>query len=241
MKTPWNRMKTTQYLRKGFNIGDIFNLMDDRRHLKETYYTEFPHSGLWLFCGSQGQGKTTSALEFVVNILRDYPKCRLCTNVEFKMPSDMPNRVEKFTSTDDLAIYGSNGLDGVIFLIDEIHLCWNSLESKTCTPADMIEFAQSRKQRRMIVGTSQRVNRLAKPAREQLKYVIDCKCSFGMLQRNTLIDMDECIENMDGTVTIKNGKQYWFFHDWQLRHSYDTYQKMQRVTAKNANVKGWRK
>ena len=93
----------------------------------------------------------------------------------------------------------------------------------------------------MIIGTSQRVNRLAKPAREQLKYVIDCRCRFGMLQQNTLIDMDECIENMDGTVTIRNGKQYWFFHDWALRHSYDTYQKMKRVTSQNSNAKGWRK
>ena len=39
------KMRTTQYLRKGFNLGDIFNLLDDRRYLKETYYTEFPHSG----------------------------------------------------------------------------------------------------------------------------------------------------------------------------------------------------
>lgn len=235
------RMSTTQYLRNGFNFGDLFNLLDDRKHLKDTYYTEFPHSGLWLFCGSQGQGKTTSALQFAVNILKDYPQARFVTNVDVKLPHTMPNEVCRFTSTDDLGKYGNNELKGVIFLIDEIHLCWNSLESKTCTPADMIEFAQSRKQRRIIIGTSQRVNRLAKPAREQLKYVIDCRCRMGFLQQNLLIDMDDCIENIDGSITIKNGKSYWFLHDWKLRHSYDTYQKMQRLTSKDGNAKGWRK
>ena len=53
----------------------------------------------------------------------------------------------------------------------------------------MIEFAQSRKQRRLIVGTAQRVTRIAKPIREQLKYVVDCHNLFGWLQMNTLIDM----------------------------------------------------
>lgn len=235
------RMSTSQYLKKGLNIKDLSKLLKDRRYLKDTYYTEFPHSGLWLFCGSQGQGKTASALQFVVNILRVYPKCHLVTNVDFKLPADMENQVYAFTSTDDLATYGSNGLDGVIFFIDEIHLCWNSLESKSITPADMIEFAQSRKQRRLIVGTSQRLNRLAKPAREQLKYVVDCHCFFGLLQRNMLINMDEAHEMPDGTLMIEKARNMWFFHDWNLRHSYDTYQKMTRITSVKPVVGGWRK
>lgn len=224
-----------RYLNHSLVLSDIPEIFKMQMHLHDTYYTEFPHSGLLLFCGSQGQGKTTSAVQFLWNILNDYPKARFVTNSDLCFMG-LPNEVIRYTDTDDLIRYGSNGLDGVIFFIDEIHLQWNSLESKSVTPADMIEFAQSRKQRRLIVGTSQRVNRLAKPLREQLKYVVDCRCLFGCIQRNTILDMEDCIENMDGTFTVKGGKNYWFLHDYYLRHSFDTYQKMQR-----GKDKVWRK
>ena len=78
------RMSTSQYLKKGLNIKDLSKLLKDRRYLKDTYYTEFPHSGLWLFCGSQGQGKTASALQFVVNIHLHAPGLRLIIIVSGK-------------------------------------------------------------------------------------------------------------------------------------------------------------
>lgn len=148
-----------------------------------------------------------------------------------------PNEVIRYTEPNDLGRYGSNGDDGVVFLLDEIHLIWNSLESKSVTPADMIEFAQSRKQRRLIVGTAQRVTRIAKPIREQLKYVVDCHNLFGWLQMNTLIDMEQCIESVDGTIEINNGRLTWYAHDYYLRNTaFDTYQKMSRIGGKS-----WRK
>lgn len=224
------------YLNQTMNWRDVPKLFQQKKDIRSTYYTIFPHSGLLLFAGSQGEGKTTSAVQFVWNIIRDYPRARLVTNVDLCFMG-IPNEVFIYKDTDDLAKYGNNGTDGVIFLIDEIHLQWNSLESKSVTPQDMIEFAQSRKQRRLIVGTSQRVSRLAKPMREQLKYVVDCHCIMGMLQRNVIIDMEECVESMDGTFEIHGGKPYWFFHDYFLRNvSFDTYQKMKR-----GDTKRWKK
>lgn len=225
-----------RYLKKQRNFGDLFLLLEQKKEIKDTYYTIFPHSGLLLFCGSQGQGKTSSAVQYLWNIVQDYPKARIVTNVDICFMG-IPNEICIYKDTDDLARYGNNGTDGVIFLIDEIHLQWNSLESKSVSPADMIEFAQSRKQRRLIIGTSQRVTRLAKPMREQLKYVVDCHCLFGFIQHNVVIDMEECVESLDGTFTITNGKPYWVLHDYYLRNaSFDTYQKMSR-----GDVKKWRK
>lgn len=82
----------------------------------------------------------------------------------------------------------SNGMHGVLFLIDEIHLEFNSLESRNISIEEMIEFSQQRKQRKHIVGTSQVYMRLAKPLREQIKDVVLCKNYGGLLQHNTLID-----------------------------------------------------
>lgn len=225
-----------RYLKKHRNFGDLPLLLEQKREIKKTYYEIFPHSGLLLFCGSQGEGKTTSAVQYLWNIIQDFPRARIVTNVDICFMG-VPNEICIYHDTDDLARYGSNGLDGVIFLIDEIHLQWNSLESKSVSPADMIEFAQSRKQRRLILGTSQRVSRLAKPMREQLKYVVDCHCLFGFLQRNVIIDMEECVESLDGTFTVTGGRPYWLLHDYYLRNSgFDTFQKMKRAGGNK-----WRK
>lgn len=225
-----------RYLKKNRNFCDLPDLISQGYEQKKSYYEIFPHSGLLLFCGSQGQGKTVSAVQYLWNLLQDFPQVRVVTNVDLCFMG-LPNQFFKYNDTDDLARYGSNGLDGVVFLIDEIHLQWNSLESKSISPADMIEFAQSRKQRRLIIGTSQRVTRLAKPMREQLKYVVDCHCMFGCLQHNVIIDMEDCVESLDGTFVVKGGRPYWCFHDYVLRNSaFDTYQKMSRVGGKS-----WRK
>lgn len=225
------------FMRKSsHNLSDFPLLIGQRKAIKSAWFTEFPHSGLYVFCGSQGNGKTTSAVQLVFDLIQLYPKARLVTNVDLCFMG-IPNEVIKYTDTDDLGKYGNNGLDGVIFLLDEIHLQWNSLESKSVTPADMIEFAQSRKQRRLIIGTSQRMNRLAKPLREQLKYIVDCHCLFGMLQRNTVVDMETAREMPDGTLHFEKGFSYWFFHSFELRTvAFDTYQKMQRGGANR-----WRK
>lgn len=218
-----------RYLKHSSHLSDIPKLFKQKLEISASYYDIFPHSGLLLFCGSQGTGKTASAVQYVHNLLLDFPRVRLVTNMDLCLMG-YPNPIFKYIDTDSLQEYGYNGSDGVIFLLDEIHLIWNSLESKSISPADMIEFAQSRKQRRLIIGTSQRVSRLAKPMREQLKYVVDCHCLFGMLQHNVIIDMEECVESMDGTFTITNGKPYWMLHDYYLRNCvYDTYQKMNRI------------
>lgn len=219
---------TLTYLRHSLFPRDFRMLLSDIAYRRDTYYTIFPHSGILLFCGSQGTGKTTSAVDYLYCLLQDYPRARVVTNVDLCFVG-FPNEIVRYTEVSDLEKYGSNGSDGVIFLLDEIHLIWNSLESMSITPQDMIEFAQSRKQRRLIIGTSQRINRLAKPVREQLKYVVECQCLFSCLQRNILYDIDTCVENLDGSITLKDGRVMWFWHDYVVRKSYNTFQKMQRI------------
>lgn len=126
----------------------------------------------------------------------------------------------------DCLKFVNNGDLGVLFFIDEIHLELNSTDRNV--PIEiMIEISQQRKQRKHIVDTSQRFKRTAKFLREQTHDCVDCRCFFGVLQYNKLID-GESIDESDSKLTYNVKKRYLFFHDANLYKSYDTYQKMRR-------------
>lgn len=181
----------------------------------------FDPCGLMVFCGPQGSGKTISAVKYVQQIKQRYPKCLLVSNVDIKGLDILP-----YKGLDSL-FNVSNGMQGVIYLIDEIHLEFNSLESRNISIEEMIEFSQQRKQRKHIVGTSQVFMRLAKPLREQIKDVVICNNIGGVLQHNTLIDGEKCTEE-GGKFHGSVRKHFFWFHSPELYGSYDTYAKMQR-------------
>ena len=121
----------------------------------------------------------------------------------------------------------SNGIEGVLYLIDEIHLEFNSLESKNIPIEIMVEVSQQRKQRKHIVGTSQVYMRLAKPLREQIDTVVICKNYLQCIQYNTIINGKTAIENNGKLIADVLHKFLWF-HKPSLYDSYDTYAKMRR-------------
>lgn len=120
-----------------------------------------------------------------------------------------------------------NGEEGVLYLIDEIHLEFNSLESKNIPIDVMVEVSQQRKQRKHIVGTSQVYMRMAKPLREQIKEVVICRNFFKFIQYNRLVDGETSHEE-DGKLCFDTVKRVFWFHSRDLYSSYDTYKKMKR-------------
>jgi hypothetical protein len=120
-----------------------------------------------------------------------------------------------------------NGYSGVIYLIDEIHLEFNSLESKNIDIEIMIEVSQQRKQRKHIVGTTQVYGRLAKPFREQIRNVVLCSNFFKVFQFNRLIDGAKSREE-NGKLITECSRSYLWFHSPSLYDCYDTYAKMKR-------------
>ena len=185
----------------------------------------FDPCGLMIFCGPQGSGKTLSAVKYCQEVLQRYPKCKFVTNVHIS-GLDPKLEVVQYNGLDSL-FNVSNDMKGVLFLIDEIHLEFNSLESRNISIEEMIEFSQQRKQRKHIVGTSQVYMRLAKPLREQIKDVVICKNYGGVLQHNTLIDGENSKEE-GGKFYGAVRKNFWWFHSPELYACYDTYAKMQR-------------
>lgn len=196
-----------------------------KRDFRRQHPEYFDPDGLMVFCGPQGSGKTLSAVQYCRKVLAKYPQCKFVTNVAIE---GLPEGVEviEYDGLDTL-MNVSNGYAGVLYLIDELHLEFNSLESKNISIEEMTEFAQQRKQRKHIVGTSQVFMRLAKPLREQIKRVVVCQNFFGLLQHNVEIDGTTAVEK-DGELIATVKGSYWWFHTPDLYGSYDTYAKMHR-------------
>lgn len=224
------------------NPINFFRVKRYKKAFLKEHPSYFKPDGLLVFCGSQGSGKTLSAVNYVMKLSWYYPKCIICTNVEIQGLNPCCKVIE-YNGLDSLTGI-ENGYDGVIYLIDEIHLEFNSLESKNIPIEVMIEVSQQRKQRKHIVGTSQQFMRLAKPLREQVRNLVLCRSFFGCIQFNKLIDGNTIAEK-DGHITMEVKKHSFWFHSPGLYDSYDTYKKMRRyrkewkgVTNVNSNVYG---
>lgn len=218
----------------------------------------FDPDGLLIFVGSQGSGKTLSAVNYVYRLLEAYPECKLVSNlalrdfpivtfedwkksngitVKSKRDKDeafaryvAENKVFEFRDNDDFSRY-YNGEYGVIFLVDEIQLYLNSLESKNINIEVVTQISQQRKQRKHIVATSQVFGRMAKPLREQFSCVVYCRGYLGAsLQCNSLIDRDSMLGD-DSTGTNISGeviKKFWFWRQPEMFARYDTYRVIER-------------
>lgn len=184
----------------------------------------FYADGLVLFCGPQGSGKTMSAVNYVYNLMERFPKAILVTNIDLKKYPVDNMRVFRFKNGDDFKKY-NNGEFGVIFLVDEIQLYFNSLESKNINPEVMTQISQQRKQRKHIVGTAQVFGRMAKPLREQFSCVVKCSKILGVVQRCQVVDRDSIDEEESDTQVLK-GKvlfSYFYIHTPEYFNRYDTY------------------
>lgn len=211
-------------LRGRKKISYFFELIKYNRDFRQNNPTYFHPDGLVVFCGGQGTGKTLSAVNYVYVLLQLYPHCLLVSNIDLKDYPIDNKRVFRFNDASDLKRY-KNGKEGVIFLIDEIHLYFNSLQSKNINMDVMTQIAQQRKQRIHIVATSQVFGRMAKPLREQFSNVILCKSYFNFIQKNSLIDRDS-IDGEESTGTNLTGKvvrNYWWFRTPKMFDRYDTY------------------
>lgn len=216
----------SKFLKGSINPCNLFDSISYKRQFRKEHPDYFDPDGLLVFSGPQGSGKTLSAVQYCRKVLEAYPKCIFVTNVSI---DDLPipdSQIIEYNGLQTLTEV-NNGFEGVMYLIDELHLEFNSLESKSISIEEMTEFAQQRKQRKHIVGTSQVFMRLAKPLREQVKRVVICKNFFGLVQLNQEIDGTTAYEE-DGQLVAETMGTYLWFHTPALYGCYDTYAKMHR-------------
>ncbi|MEM3713890.1 MAG: ATP-binding protein [Nitrososphaeria archaeon] len=221
--------------REKISLKNLFRTIKYKINFRMENPEYFDADGLFIFVGSQGTGKTLSAVNYTCKLLEMYPNSKLVTNLllsdypivtfdnylinNYKQYGDEISNVDKDKVYDDYLKYNrvfpfnnnddfklyNNGQNGVIFFVDEIQLYLNSLESKNVNIETVAQISQQRKQRKHIVATSQVFGRMAKPLREQFSNVVKCKCFAGVMQNNALIDRDS-IDDDDSTGTNISGK-----------------------------------
>lgn len=186
--------------------------------------------GLTCFVGRQGGGKTISMVEYLDRMTELYPNAIVVTNFNY-VKQDMP-----FTSWRQFTEV-RNGLDGVIFAIDELQNEYNSNNWKDF-PEDLLSVVtMQRKQRIKIVATSQVFTRVVKQLREQCYEVVECKTLFGRWTRQKCYDADDynyIIDNPTPERKFRTRKKwkYSFVQSNFIRNLFDSYAVVESIKQK---------
>lgn len=222
----------------------ISGLMDDMKNRKNPDF--FWPTGTQVYVGRQGSGKTISAVKHVHDLKQRYPACIIVSNVNLTQlkPRTFDDKaslealleeldpIKEYVRFDGMTQLGlvlvsvNNGYYGVIYLIDEIHTYFNALDSKNIPMFVFTEISQQRKQRKVIIGTSQLFLRMAKPFREQCDNLFVCRTFFSFFTFYKAYDGMTLDQDYDGKLKGDKLKSGWFFQTRELRKYYDTYQKV---------------
>lgn len=179
----------------------------------------FCEHGIHIIAGEQGSGKSITLTYLLLQYQAQYPKLVVKTNYGYA------HEQASITHWKDV-VASENGVYGEINVLDEIQNWFSSLASKDF-PVEMLEeLTQQRKQRKMIIGTSQVFSRVAKPLREQTTYLYEPFTILGCL---TVCRVYKPSMSVDGlTANKKLRRMFFFVHSDEIRNSFDTYKKIQK-------------
>lgn len=146
--------------------------------------------GELIICGEMGSGKSLTAHKLIKNIINEYPKVCICSNVHIGFCDYVPYMGLK-------ALYTlfhkreAEGLKdcGIVLFLDEIINQFPSTNSKEISDEWVALLQLLRKMRLLIIGTGPIFSRLAKQFRETFEYVCFCEQKLNIfgaaLQYNT--------------------------------------------------------
>lgn len=174
----------------------------------------FSASGLIIFTGKQGFGKTISMVEYASKLKATFPESKVISN------TDLIFQNAKIDSWQPLTSY-NNGKYGVIACLDEISIWFSNRNFKNFPPEMLQVITQNRKNRRVILGTAQNLSMVDKSIRLQCTEQRKCMTFFGCLTVvfRSIPEFD-CEGNL---VKSKFKSMYWFVQSDFLRSCYDTY------------------
>lgn len=187
------------------------------RDLMERDPEWFRHQGCVIYTGRQGSGKTSALVRDTLLIQKEYPKCKVLSNLNYKYQDEV---LDDWTKLIDYQ--NPNGKDrGILIQMDETQNWFSSKQSKDFPPEMLQVITQNRKNRRIIFGTAQNFYMLAKDIRSQCTEIRSCNTLAGCI---TIVHRQIPIINKDGEVEKMKHKGFYFFvHNEELRNAYDTY------------------
>ncbi len=180
----------------------------------------FTDYGVHLVCGEQGSGKTMTVVYLLQEYQKRFPKMNVKTNFNYLKQDD------EITHWRDI-VFSNNGIYGEIDVLDEIQTWFSSMQSLNF-PVEMLqEISQQRKQRKAIYGTAQVFTKIGKSIREQTTFLYLPITIAGCLTicRKYALRLDS-----EGQIKEKHLRRTFFFvHTEELRNSYDTYKRIERL------------
>ncbi len=205
--------------------------------LFERQHPEYFHpDGFICFTGSQGSGKTLSAVQYIHKLVRRYPEVLLVANCAIQF-DDWQGQVLRYTGYEQVQQL-DNGYRGIILFLDEIQAEFNSLESHKIDPAWFSVICQQRKRRLHVVGTAQLFSRVSKPWREQFTACIRCRGWFDLVQHNQIISLDDVEEDENGNIIKEKASfgKIWF-RDPKIYDMYDTWERVERKESAKKRIR----
>lgn len=209
-------------LRKPGLLEKIFILMP-KQYIEDLFSKPadfFPYQGMIIFEGRQGSGKTISMVRYMKDMQYEFPDALCTTNLAY---TDENKPLKAWTMLIDY----KNGYKGVIVAMDELQNWFSSNDSKNFPPEMLSLITQNRKNRRIILGTSQNFYLLAKAIRSQATEVRRCATYFGCL--TVVRRLEPMLDSEGNVVEWKKRGIYCFVHDKELRDSYNTWKVIENL------------
>ena len=99
---------------------------------------EFPHRGMIIFTGRQGNGKTISMVQAITQCKAEFPECKVLTNFAFSGEDEVLDHWRKLTDF-------TNGKKGVVVGMDETQNWFSSSQSKNFPPEMLQDYPEPKK------------------------------------------------------------------------------------------------
>lgn len=192
----------------------------------------FKPYGVYMFCGRQGSGKTMGLTYMLEKYRRRYPKAKIYTNMAYTH-EDAP--LKSLNDLLDKSLY--NGKLGTIFVLDEVQNEFSCATSKDFPESLLQLITMQRKQKILILCSSQVFTRVAKPIREQCFYVVNCKTIAGRYTKLKWYNADLYLDYADNPTAenkrklmFKAARKDGFVQTDYLRGCYDSYAIVDRMS-----------
>lgn len=201
----------------GFKFADLWDVLKNGR--------KFNEYGLTLYVGDQGSGKSMAMTEYLERMRKDFPRALIITNYGYV------HQDKEFGDWNDFFEI-RNGVDGVIFALDEIQNEFNSKAWKEFPEELLSEITQQRKQKVKIIASAQVYQDVAVQLRRQTLYVAECTT---FAQRWTIVrcfrkkDYERAQNFAEGTQKVQKVYKKSFVQNEHLRSLYDTEKKIERL------------
>lgn len=188
---------------------------------------DFPF-GIYLYDGVQGSGKTLSMVFDTLELKKIYPDLHIISNCGIRGVDN----ISYYTTVEELITsINSNTARHTVVLIDE-GLTYFA-ENSGIDPALMSQITQNRKNRRLILISTQKFKRLNNRIRDFSLQTIKCR-SFLNFQVNTVRDDQTVYWDKEEMDFIGEKKfTYIFKRNNELFKRYDTYQNIKLTKGQN--------